>query len=133
MAATFSFYGSEVIYNNSGITKGLMITVHAISATQKNMDGPSEKTIPASTGAAKAVGNIIPELNGKLTGMAFCVPIPSVLVVDHTCHLEKATRYDDIKMVVKQESEGPLKGMLGCTEDQLSPATLTGNTLLEGV
>ena len=102
----------------------LMTTVHAITATQKTMDCPSgnlwnegrgaaQNIIPASTGAPKAVGKVIPELNRKLTGMAFCVPTPNVSVVDLMCCLEKPAMYDDIKKVVKQVSEGPLKGILG--------------------
>ncbi|XP_012859846.1 glyceraldehyde-3-phosphate dehydrogenase-like [Echinops telfairi] len=121
---------AKVIHDNSGIVEGLMTTVHAITATQKTVDGPSGKLwrdgrgaaqsiIPASTGAAKAVGKVIPEVNGKLTGMAFCVPTPNVSIMDLTCHLAKAAKYDDIKKVVKQAADGPLKGILGYTEDQV--------------
>ncbi|MBZ3872783.1 Glyceraldehyde-3-phosphate dehydrogenase [Sciurus carolinensis] len=119
-----------VIHDNLGTVEGLMTTVHAIPATQKTVDGPSAKLwhdgceaaqniIPASTGAAKAIGKVIPELNGKLTGMAFRVPTPNTSAMDLTCHLEKAAKYDDIKKVVKQASEGPLKGILGYIEDQV--------------
>ncbi|OBS64833.1 hypothetical protein A6R68_06633 [Neotoma lepida] len=121
---------AKVIHDNFGIVEGLMTTVHAITATQKAVDGPSGKLwhdgrgaaqniIPASTSATKAVGKVIPELNGKLTGMAFRVPTLNVSVVDLTCCLQKPAKYDDIKKVVKQASEGPLKGILGYTEDQV--------------
>nr|KAF6433869.1 hypothetical protein HJG59_008919 [Molossus molossus] len=115
---------TKVIHDNFGIT------VHAIPATQKTVDGPSGKLwhdgrgaaqniIPASTGASKAVGKVIPELNGKLTCMVVLVPTPNVSVVDLTCCLEKAAKYNDIKKVVQQASEGPLKGILGYTENQV--------------
>uniref|UniRef100_A0A8C4F574 Glyceraldehyde-3-phosphate dehydrogenase n=1 Tax=Dicentrarchus labrax TaxID=13489 RepID=A0A8C4F574_DICLA len=108
----------------------LQSTVHAITATQKTVDGPSGKLwrdgrgasqniIPASTGAAKAVGKVVPELNGKLTGMAFRVPTPNVSVVDLTVRLEKPAKYDDIKKVIKAAAEGPMRGILGYTEDQV--------------
>lgn len=121
---------AKVLNDNFGILEGLMTTVHAVTATQKTVDGPSAKDwrggrgayqniIPSSTGAAKAVGLVIPELKGKLTGMSFRVPTPNVSVVDLTCRLEKGASYDEIKRVMKAASEGPMKGILGYTEDQV--------------
>uniref|UniRef100_A0A8C5XFG5 glyceraldehyde-3-phosphate dehydrogenase (phosphorylating) n=1 Tax=Microcebus murinus TaxID=30608 RepID=A0A8C5XFG5_MICMU len=118
-----------------------MTTVHAITATQKTMDGPSGKMwrdcrgalqniIPVSTGVAKAVGKVIPELSRNLTGMAFRVPTVNVSVVDLTCHLEKPAKYDDIKKVVKQVADSPLKGILDYTDSlpgmTMNLATATG-------
>jgi glyceraldehyde 3-phosphate dehydrogenase len=119
---------AKVIHDNFGIVEGLMTTVHATTATQKTVDGPSKKDwrggrsasaniIPSSTGAAKAVGKVIPELNGKLTGMSFRVPTVNVSVVDLTCRLEKPATYDEIKAAVKAASENEMKGILGYTED----------------
>lgn len=119
---------AKVINEKFGIVEGLMTTVHSTTATQKTVDGPSNKDwrggraaaaniIPSSTGAAKAVGKVIPELNGKLTGMAFRVPTIDVSVVDLTCRLEKAATYEEIKAAVKAASENELAGILGYTED----------------
>jgi glyceraldehyde 3-phosphate dehydrogenase len=119
---------AKVIHEKFGIVEGLMTTVHSTTATQKTVDGPSNKDwrggrsaanniIPSSTGAAKAVGKVIPELNGKLTGMSFRVPTLDVSVVDLTCKLEKPTTYEEIKKVMKDASENELKGILGYTED----------------
>ena len=121
---------AKVINDNFGLVEGLMTTVHATTATQTTVDGPSKKDwrggraaagniIPSSTGAAKAVGKVIPELNGKLTGMAFRVPTLDVSVVDLTCRLEKPATYEEICKVIKEASEGELKGILGYTEDDV--------------
>ncbi|XP_056657912.1 glyceraldehyde-3-phosphate dehydrogenase-like [Monodelphis domestica] len=129
---------AKVLHENFGIVEGLMTTIHAITATQKTVDGPSGKKwrdgrgagqniIPAATGAAKAVGKVLPELNGKLTGMAFRVPVPNVSVVDLTCRLEKPTKYEDIKRVMKNASEGYLKGILGYTEEQVVSTDFIGD------
>jgi glyceraldehyde 3-phosphate dehydrogenase len=121
---------AKVINDAFGIKRGLMTTVHAATATQKTVDGPSSKDwrggrgileniIPSSTGAAKAVGKVIPELNKKLTGMAFRVPTSDVSVVDLTVELNKPASYDEIKAAVKAAAEGPLKGVLAYTEDKV--------------
>jgi len=119
---------AKVIHDNFGIAEGLITTVHATTATQKTVDGPSAKDwrggrsalnniIPSSTGAAKAVGKVIPSLNGKLTGMSFRVPTADVSVVDLTVKLDKPTSYEEICAAIKTASEGELKGILGYTED----------------
>ncbi|MBW8191555.1 type I glyceraldehyde-3-phosphate dehydrogenase [Neiella marina] len=119
---------AKVLNDTWGIKDGLMTTVHATTATQKTVDGPSAKDwrggrgagqniIPSSTGAAKAVGKVIPALNGKLTGMAFRVPTPDVSVVDLTVNLEKPAKYEEICAAMKAASEGPMAGVLGYTED----------------
>lgn len=130
---------AKVINDNFEIVEGLMTTVHAVTATQKTVDGPSGKLwrdgrganqniIPASTGAAKAVGKVIPSLNGKLTGMAFRVPVPNVSVVDLTVRLGKAATYDEIKAKVKEAAAGPLKGILDYTEDDVVSSDFIGDT-----
>jgi glyceraldehyde 3-phosphate dehydrogenase len=119
---------AKVLHDNFGIVEGLMTTVHATTATQKTVDGPSMKDwrggrgaaqniIPSSTGAAKAVGKVIPDLNGKLTGMAFRVPTPNVSVVDLTVRLDKGASYEKVCEAMKTAAEGELKGVLGYTED----------------
>ncbi|CAI8184656.1 type I glyceraldehyde-3-phosphate dehydrogenase [Flavobacteriaceae bacterium] len=119
---------AKVLNDSFGIAEGLMTTVHAATATQFTVDGPSRKDyrlgraslnniVPASTGAAKAVGKVIPELNGKLTGMAFRVPTVDVSVVDLTCRLEKSASFDEVKAAIKHASENELKGILGYTEE----------------
>jgi len=130
---------AKVLHDSFGIVEGLMTTVHAMTATQKVADSPSGKNwrdgraasaniIPASTGAAKAVGKVIPDLNGKLTGMSFRVPTPDVSVVDLTCRLEKGASYDDIKAAMKAASEGPMKGVLGYTEDEVVSQDFVGES-----
>jgi glyceraldehyde 3-phosphate dehydrogenase len=130
---------AKVLNDNFGIVEGLMTTVHAMTATQKVADGPSGKDwrggraasaniIPSSTGAAKAVGKVIPELNGKLTGMAFRVPTTDVSVVDLTCRLDKGASYEAIKAAMKAASEGEMKGVLGYTEDQVVSTDFIGET-----
>lgn len=136
---------ARVVHETFGIKDGLMTTVHATTATQKTVDGPSAKDwrggrgasqniIPSSTGAAKAVGKVLPALNGKLTGMAFRVPTPNVSVVDLTVNLEKPASYDAIKQAIKDAAEGKtfngeLKGVLGYTEDAVVSTDFNGCTL----
>jgi glyceraldehyde 3-phosphate dehydrogenase len=129
---------AKVLNDNFGILEGLMTTVHAATATQKTVDGPSAKDwrggrgayqniIPSSTGAAKAVGLVIPQLKGKLTGMSFRVPTPDVSVVDLTCRLEKGASYETIKAAMKAASEGDMKGILGYTEDEVVSTDFLGD------
>ena len=129
---------AKVLNDKFGIVEGLMTTVHATTATQKTVDGPSKKdwrggrgagfnVIPSSTGAAKAVGKVIPELNGKLTGMSFRVPLADVSVVDLTCRLEKAASYEEICNAMKNASENELKGILGYTEDMVVSSDFIGD------
>jgi len=130
---------AKVLNDNFGISEGLMTTVHAATATQKTVDGPSMKDwrggrsaihniIPSSTGAAKAVGKVIPALNGKLTGMAFRVPTMDVSVVDLTVRLEKSASYEDIKAAMKKASENEMAGVLGYTEDLVVSQDFVGDT-----
>jgi glyceraldehyde 3-phosphate dehydrogenase len=131
---------AKVLNDTWGIKRGLMSTVHATTATQKTVDGPSSKDwrggrgildniIPSSTGAAKAVGKVIPELNKKLTGMAFRIPVSDVSVVDLTAELVKEASYEDICKAMKAASEGPLKGVLGYTEDKVVSTDFRGSNL----
>lgn len=130
---------AKVLHDNFGIAEGLMSTIHAVTATQKTVDGPSAKDwrggrgayqniIPSSTGAAKAVGLVLPDLKGKLTGMSFRVPVANVSVVDLTVRLEKATTYDAIKAKFKEAAEGELKGILAYTEDSVVSQDFNGNS-----
>jgi len=130
---------TKVLHDNFGIVEGLMTTVHATTATQKTVDGPSMKDwrggrgagnniIPSSTGAAKAVGKVIPELNGLLTGMAFRVPTADVSVVDLTVRLKKPASYEAIKAAMKAAAEGPMKGVLGYTEDAVVSQDFVGES-----
>lgn len=129
---------AKVLHDNFGILEGLMTTVHATTATQKTVDGPSVKDwrggrsalnniIPSSTGAAKAVGKVIPSLNGKLTGMSFRVPTADVSVVDLTVRLEKETSYEEICSAMEKASKGELKGILGYTEDAVVSQDFVGD------
>nr|XP_016999542.2 glyceraldehyde-3-phosphate dehydrogenase [Drosophila takahashii] len=129
---------AKVVHDNFQICEGLMTTVHAATATQKIIDGPSSKLwrdgrsgmsniIPAATGAAKAVGKVIPDLNGKLTGMAFRVPVPNVSVVDLTCRLGKPGKMDDIKKCIKAAAEGEMKGILGYVEEEVVSTDFNGS------
>jgi len=131
---------AKVLHDNFGIKRGLMTTVHAATATQKTVDGPSNKDwrggrgileniIPSSTGAAKAVGKVIPSLNKKLTGMAFRIPVSDVSVVDLTVELEKETTYEQIVAAMKAASQsGPLKGVLGFTDEKVVSTDFRGDT-----
>uniref|UniRef100_A0AB74ULN1 Glyceraldehyde-3-phosphate dehydrogenase n=1 Tax=Neonothopanus gardneri TaxID=1069186 RepID=A0AB74ULN1_9AGAR len=130
---------AKVIHDKFGIVEGLMSTIHATTATQKTVDGPSNKDwrggrsvnnniIPSSTGAAKAVGKVIPSLNGKLTGLSFRVPTLDVSVVDLVVRLEKEATYDEIKTAIKEAVAGPMKGVMDYTEEALVSTDFTGNT-----
>ena len=129
---------ARVINDKFGIVEGLMTTCHAVTATQKTVDGPSgrdwragrgasQNIIPAATGAAKAVGKVIPSLNGKLTGMSLRVPVPDVSVVDLTVRIEKAASYDEIIATIKEAADGPLKGILGYTSDHVVSQDFRGD------
>ncbi|GAA4340758.1 type I glyceraldehyde-3-phosphate dehydrogenase [Mucilaginibacter gynuensis] len=130
---------AKVLNDKFGIEEGLMSTIHAVTATQKTVDGPSAKDwrggrgayqniIPSSTGAAKAVGLVLPELKGKLTGMSFRVPVADVSVVDLTVKLKTAASYEQVKAAMKEASEGDLKGILGYTEDEVVSEDFKGDS-----
>jgi len=130
---------AKVINDKFGIIEGLMSTIHATTATQKTVDGPSNKDwrggrgvnnniIPSSTGAAKAVGKVIPGLNGKLTGLSFRVPISDVSVVDLVVRIEKSASYDEIKAAVKEAADGPLKGIIEYTDEDVVSTDFVGHT-----
>jgi len=130
---------AKIVNDEFGLVEGLMTTIHSYTATQKTVDGPSSKDwrggrtaaqniIPSSTGAAKAVGKVIPSLNGKLTGMSMRVPTSNVSVVDLTCRTEKAVTYDEVKAAIKKAADGPLKGIMGYSEDDLVSTDLNGDT-----
>ncbi|CAF0757648.1 unnamed protein product [Didymodactylos carnosus] len=130
---------AKVIHEKYGIIEALMTTVHSYTATQKTVDGPSNKDwrggrgaaqniIPSSTGAAKAVGKVIPDLNGKLTGMAFRVPTPNVSVVDLTCRLQKPAKYEEICATIKEAANGSLKNILGYTDEEVVSTDFIGDT-----
>ena len=130
---------AKVLHENFGIKDGLMTTIHSVTATQETVDGPSLKDwrggraataniIPSSTGAARAVGKVIPELNGKLTGMSMRVPTLDVSVVDLTVNLEKPTTYDEICVAMKKASEGELKGILGYTDEAVVSSDFLGDS-----
>ncbi|KFH47131.1 Glyceraldehyde-3-phosphate dehydrogenase-like protein [Hapsidospora chrysogenum ATCC 11550] len=130
---------AKVLHDKFGIVEGLMTTIHSYTATQKTVDGPSAKDwrggrgaaqniIPSSTGAAKAVGKVIPDLNGKLTGMSMRVPTANVSVVDLTARLNKGANYEQIKAAMKEAAAGPLKGILDYTEDEVVSTDLNGNS-----
>lgn len=129
----------KIVNDTFGIEEALMSTIHAYTATQKTVDGPSKKDwrggrgaaqniIPSSTGAAKAVGQVVPQLKGKITGMAFRVPVPDVSVVDVTCRLAKPATYDEIKKAIKAAADGPMKGIMGYTEDQVVSTDFVSST-----
>ena len=130
---------AKIVNDEFGLKEGLMTTVHAVTATQQTVDGPSQKDwrggraacyniIPSSTGAAKAVGKVIPELNGKLTGMSFRVPTANVSVVDLTCRLDKGASYETICAAIKSASEGKLKGIMGYSNEDIVSSDLIGDS-----